>query len=67
MYEYGPEAIKLLKDENFPICIAAGKKSTETIPAALHDGGATRISGGFSLHQDPNLMSYFGNFTFKIK
>lgn len=34
--------------------------SPETIITAFHDGGASRISGAFSVHTSPEIMSYFG-------
>eukprot|EP00005_Dracoamoeba_jomungandri_P005358 CAMPEP_0174254576 /NCGR_PEP_ID=MMETSP0439-20130205/3899_1 /TAXON_ID=0 /ORGANISM="Stereomyxa ramosa, Strain Chinc5" /LENGTH=758 /DNA_ID=CAMNT_0015336243 /DNA_START=196 /DNA_END=2469 /DNA_ORIENTATION=+ len=59
IFEYCPEVIKFLKDEHMNICIAAGKSSVISIVTAFHDGGANRISGAFSIHKDPELMSYF--------
>lgn len=59
-FEFCPQVLKYLKDEHMNICIAAGKKDVRTIVTALHDGGATRISGAFSIHQKPSLMNYFG-------
>jgi hypothetical protein len=55
----------MLKDHHINIVIAAGRTNPDTTITALHDGGASRISGAFSIHQEPVIMDYFGtnNFT----
>jgi len=58
-FEFCPDVLKFLKDEHMNICIAAGKSDPRTIVTALHDGGATRISGAFSIHHKPSVMAYF--------
>mmetsp|Transcript_8177 Transcript_8177/g.20585 ORF Transcript_8177/g.20585 Transcript_8177/m.20585 type:complete len:304 (-) Transcript_8177:125-1036(-) len=57
-FEFCPDTIKYLKDQSMDICIGAGRKEPDTVLAAIHDGGATRISGAFSIHRKPMLMEY---------
>jgi len=47
-----------LKNNNINVVFYAGQKSAGTITTALHQGGATRISGAFQVHTDPQLMEY---------
>lgn len=59
-FEFCPDVLKFLKDEHMNVCIAAGKHDPRTIVTALHDGGASRVSGAFSIHHKPSVMAYFG-------
>jgi hypothetical protein len=78
-FEWCHDAVKYLKDNNMNVCIAAGKRRqvivclesdamthqhrSETILTAFHDGGASRISGAFSIHKKPEYMAHFGKFS----
>jgi adenosine deaminase len=60
-YQFFRATFALLKDENFNVVCAAGRKDTETIIPAIHLGGASRISGAFQMHDDPDVMNYLVN------
>lgn len=41
------------------LCVANGRP--DTIAAAIHVGGASRVSGAFTAHREPRLVSYLAN------
>mmetsp|Transcript_37227 Transcript_37227/g.93455 ORF Transcript_37227/g.93455 Transcript_37227/m.93455 type:complete len:777 (-) Transcript_37227:4561-6891(-) len=66
-FSFCPEVFRYLKDESFNISIAAGKEHPMTIITAIHDAGATRISGGFSALHAPRLMDYLATHGYPIE
>ena len=55
---YFERVFDFLKDHNVNVTIYAGAYDAKTIATAIHHGGATRISGGFAVHSDPQIIDY---------
>jgi len=57
----------LLKNHQITVsCSAAFSNPLSVIPA-IHDIGASRLSGCFSIHKDPSVMSYLANNSIPIE
>jgi len=56
--KYFQNTFDLLKEHRINVAIASGYTNAEDIVSAIHDGGASRISGAFSLDSRPAVMQY---------
>jgi len=66
-YKYYMSTFDYLKSFNFNVCIGAGKKGTETVNKALHEGGANRICGPFAVHEYPQVTNYLAVHTIPLE
>lgn len=55
---YYSRAFNLLKDCSVSVSISAGRKKGGSIPAAVHEGGAARLSSCYVLHRDVPALNY---------
>ncbi|EFC39594.1 predicted protein [Naegleria gruberi] len=56
-----PELIpvfNMLKNHQINVCCSAGFYNPLSVIPAIHDVGASRLSGCFSIHSSPSVMSY---------
>ncbi|KAL9657953.1 hypothetical protein ABK040_012177 [Willaertia magna] len=51
----------ILKNHQMNVVANAGFKNPLSIIPVIHDIGATRLSGCFSIHKDPSVMTYLAN------
>jgi len=51
----------MLKNHQINVCSSAGFYNPLSVIPAIHDAGASRLSGCFSIHKDPAVMSYLAN------
>nr|CAG4715040.1 unnamed protein product [Naegleria fowleri] len=51
----------MLKNHQISVCCSAGFYNPMSVIPAIHDVGASRLSGCFSIHKDPSVMSYLAN------
>jgi len=56
--KYFKSTFDYLKSYNINVVMFSGKHNEASIAAALHEGGACRISGAFSIHKYPRVMAY---------
>ena len=56
--KYFKSTFDYLKSHNINVVMFSGKHNEASIASALHDGGASRISGAFSIHKYPRVMAY---------
>ncbi|KAJ3452490.1 adenosine deaminase [Anaeramoeba flamelloides] len=56
-----------LKKNSINVSMLAGQKSANSIITALHEGGATRISGAFTVHKMPRLISHLSSHNIPIE
>ena len=66
-YKFYQSTFDYLKDASVPVVMAAGSQSPDTIVSALSDGGASRISGGFQIHKEPNLFNYVADLSVPLE
>ncbi|KAL6047960.1 Adenosine deaminase [Balamuthia mandrillaris] len=66
-FEFYQHTFDYLKRNSMNIVMFSGKTNTQNIIAALHDGGAWRISGAFQAHTDPTLMGYIANHSIPVE
>ena len=57
-FRFFMSTFEYLKANNVNVTMVAGIKETDTIMTAIHDGGASRLSGAFQLHTLPRFMNY---------
>jgi len=43
------------------VTISAGRYTADSMLTALHEGGATRLCGGYCIHQQPIFVNYIAN------
>ncbi|KAJ5071429.1 adenosine deaminase [Anaeramoeba ignava] len=60
-YKFYEKTFSLLKKHNMNVCILAGQKTPDSIVAALSEGGSSRVSGAFKMHEIPKLVSHLVN------
>lgn len=58
--KYFESTFNFLRDHNMNIVLAAGKKDPNTVAEAVASG-ATRISGGFLLHEAPGILAFMAD------
>eukprot|EP01116_Phalansterium_solitarium_P019228 TRINITY_DN5309_c0_g1_i1.p1 TRINITY_DN5309_c0_g1~~TRINITY_DN5309_c0_g1_i1.p1 ORF type:complete len:847 (-),score=257.76 TRINITY_DN5309_c0_g1_i1:93-2633(-) len=57
-FQYFQSTFDFLKWNNINVVMTAGTADAQHIVPSLYDAGASRISGGFQLHRDPDLLNY---------
>lgn len=57
----------MLKNNQIQVSIVAAFKHAESVIDIIHDSDASRLSGGFALHNSPELMSYIANNGYAIE
>ena len=58
-FRFFTSTFEYLKANNVNVSMVAGVQGAQSILTAIHDGGASRVSGAFQLHTFPRLMNYF--------
>jgi len=57
-FHYYHSTFDYLKRHSMHVVMLAGTTDARTITTALHEGGASRISGAFAVHTFPRLMNH---------
>ncbi|GAM28448.1 hypothetical protein SAMD00019534_116240 [Acytostelium subglobosum LB1] len=61
------KTIEYLRAESFNLVQFCGKFDIESIVSTIHVGGATRISGAFSIYKYPRMMNYLSAYSIPIE
>eukprot|EP01102_Stenamoeba_stenopodia_P001765 TRINITY_DN11603_c0_g1_i2.p1 TRINITY_DN11603_c0_g1~~TRINITY_DN11603_c0_g1_i2.p1 ORF type:complete len:581 (+),score=154.10 TRINITY_DN11603_c0_g1_i2:46-1788(+) len=59
--KYFQSTFNYLKDNLMHCLFSAGITNENTITPAIHLGGATRLSGAFTVHRSPRILSYLAD------
>eukprot|EP01105_Mastigella_eilhardi_P005487 TRINITY_DN17187_c0_g1_i1.p1 TRINITY_DN17187_c0_g1~~TRINITY_DN17187_c0_g1_i1.p1 ORF type:complete len:761 (-),score=213.98 TRINITY_DN17187_c0_g1_i1:118-2400(-) len=57
-FKYFLSTFEYLKSNNMNVSMVAGLKGVGSILQAIHEGGASRISGAYHVHTFPRLMNF---------
>ena len=66
-FRFFKSTFDFLKSHNVNLAMVAGITGVDTIVTAIHEGGASRLSGCFQLHYFPRLMNYLASFGIPVE
>lgn len=66
-YPYFMDSLDYLKEHHIRVAIFAGKTTGANIRPAIWMGGAARLSGCFTIHNEPNLMGFLATTSIPIE
>jgi len=66
-FRFFKSTFDFLKSHNVNLAMVAGLTGLDTIVTAVHEGGASRLSGCFQLHTFPRLMNYIASFGIPVE
>ena len=66
-FHFFKSTFDFLKSHNVNLAMVAGITGVDTIVTAIHEGGASRLSGCFQLHYFPRLMNYLASFGIPVE
>jgi len=66
-FRFFKSTFDFLKSHNVNLAMVAGLTGLDTIVTAIHEGGASRLSGCFQLHTFPRLMNYLASFGIPVE
>jgi len=66
-FRFFKSTFDFLKSHNVNVAMVAGLTGVGTIVTAIHEGGASRLSGCFQLHYFPRLMNYLASFGIPVE
>jgi len=66
-FRFFKSTFDFLKSHNVNLAMVAGITGVDTIVTAIHEGGASRLSGCFQVHKYPRLMNYIASFGIPVE
>ncbi|KAJ4459126.1 putative Adenosine deaminase [Paratrimastix pyriformis] len=66
-YRFFASTFHYLKEHNVHVTISAGRYTPDSMLTALHEGGATRICGGYCIHKTPTVVNYIANHNYPVE